>query len=327
MKLTPKRFDAIFNKIQGAKIVVAGDIIVDRYVWGDVDRISQEAPVPVVGVRKETLRPGGGSNVANNLRALGARPVCVGVVGNDHAGREFKLLLKKQDIDIRGIAVDRSRPTTVKTRIIAHNQQMIRIDSEATRELSLTMENILTRMVIKNLAGARGLIISDYAKGVVTRGFIRAIVSYARKKGLFIAVDPKEKHIDAYAGVSIITPNHKEAGNATGIPIIDDATLRRAGAKLVKDLSLPACLITLGENGMALFSEKDPLVKIPTVAREVFDVTGAGDTVISVFTAAVAGGATLHEAAVIANHAAGIVIREVGTAIALPAQIRAAMFG
>ncbi|MFH0919941.1 MAG: D-glycero-beta-D-manno-heptose-7-phosphate kinase [Fibrobacterota bacterium] len=326
MNIPRSRFQSIARKLKGKKIIILGDVILDKYIWGNVDRISPEAPVPVVSVSRETLRPGGGANVANNLKAVGAVPLCISVVGEDGYGDTFRQFLKQLGISSAGLVTDPERPTTIKTRVIAGHQQVVRFDLESTADLTLKMQERLLAQYKKTLATADAVIISDYAKGVITRHVIESAIQMARMKGLFVAVDPKDKHITCYRHASLITPNQKEAEMAVGFKIRDEDTLHKAGWTLKNELDLNACLITRGENGMALFEDHKVFTAIPTMARDVFDVTGAGDTVISVLTAAVAGGAAIREAAIMANHAAGIVIREVGTATASLAQIEAEMF-
>lgn len=319
----------IIKRFSEASILVIGDLILDRYIWGKVSRISPEAPVPVVEVTREDFLLGGAANVAANIVSLGGKVAIAGVTGNDRARDVIMKLLEDRGIDTGGIVMD-ERPTTVKTRVIAHHQQVVRFDREDRSKISL---KILKRMLdyIKAFASRSridAIIVSDYKKGVVSRELIREILRIARPSGIFVAVDPKVGHFPYYKGVSIITPNLKEASEGSGIEIIDETTLIKAGRRLLKKLSLEALLITRGEEGMSLFLRRDKEIEhhhIPTRARKVFDVTGAGDTVIATFTLCKVSGASMIEACEIANYAAGIVVGEVGTATVTPEQLKEAM--
>ncbi len=288
--------------------------MLDRYVWGDVNRISPEAPVPVVEVTSETVRFGGAANVAENVASLGSAATVVGVVGDDGAGRELVGLLRGRGVDVGGIVTASDRPTTTKTRIVAHNQQVVRADREAADALSEKCERELLAALRSAIDACDVLVVSDYGKGVVTETSISQGILQARRAGKVICVDPKESHFQSYVGVTAITPNQKEAGTAAGVRIVDDESLARVGWGLRESLDAECVVITRGEQGMSLFLRGGELVHLPTVAREVYDVTGAGDTVVSVLAASLAAGASMIEAAIVANHAAGIVIREIGTA-------------
>jgi len=300
-------------------------VILDHYIWGRVSRISPEAPVPVVEVTRESFMLGGAANVAHNIVAMGGRAAVVGMSGKDISGDTLFEMLSRRGVNCDGIFVE-NRPTTVKTRVIAHNQQVVRFD----REDSKYVGGKILKGVVDYIDSVRSrfdaIIISDYKKGMVSRELIKCILRKKSKNPgaahakAFVAVDPKIGHFDLYKGVSLITPNITEASHGAGIDIKDEKTLLRAGRSLMRRLGCSAVLITRGEQGMSLF-EKKGVTHIPTVARKVYDVTGAGDTVISAFTLAYASGATMEEAAVIANHAAGVVVGEVGTAVASPEQI------
>lgn len=303
-------------------MLIIGDLILDKYIFGKVFRISPEAPVPVVDVVNESYLLGGATNVADNIIALGGKASLAGIIGKDDSGKILKGLLQERNIAVEGVFED-NRPTTVKTRVMAHNQQMLRFDTEDRKRLEgKGLERLLT--YIKKAMGEHdAVIISDYKKGIVSAALIRALVSYAKTKGTFIAVDPKVGHFHFYKNVSLITPNLMEASQGAGIEIKDGKSLLKAGKLLMSRLSCKALLITRGEEGMSLFEKKASgeakVTHIPTVAKKVFDVTGAGDTVIAAFTLARVAGASLVNAAVISNHAAGIVVAEVGTAVATPA--------
>jgi len=294
--------------------MVLGDVMLDEYVWGNVSRISPEAPVPVVQVERQESKLGGAANVALNLKVLGDRPVLIGVCGRDSASLKLKRLLKQKKIADNVLVTDNDRPTTTKTRIMAHSQQVVRTDRENTEEISEKVAEKILDRIKKMSAAARAMIISDYGKGIITPGLLQEVIDLARKKGLFIAVDPKETHFKSYRKVSVITPNHHEAGFIAGRRIVNQKILEEVGWNLLNSLQAESLLITRGEKGMSLFEKKGELTHIPTAARHVFDVTGAGDTVISALVSAVSAGASLKEAAWISNYAAGVVIREIGTA-------------
>ena len=298
----------------GRKVLVLGDLMLDRYLWGDTDRISPEAPVPVVEAREETQRLGGAANVAQNIRALGGEPLLVGVCGEDLFGRELIRLLESLDISPIGLVPSRERRTTCKTRILARRQQMIRIDREDRHELPDGLLDAVIHQVERALDEVEACVISDYGKGVITARLLEVVLPAARARGVPVAVDPKETHFFRYLGVSTITPNQIEASAAFGRRIRDLDTLVQAGSALLERLDSDSVLITRGAEGMALFRPHEPVWSFPAVAHEVYDVTGAGDTVVSVFALALAAGAELAEAAAISNHAAGIVVQEVGTA-------------
>lgn len=296
-----------------------GDIILDRYIWGRVNRISPEAPVPIVEVTNDSFLLGGAANVANNIVSLGGKVSVTGVIGRDRAGEVVKELLRERDIDIE--IFEDSRPTTVKTRVIAHNQQVVRFDKEDRTALSGRVLKGIIDYLKRSLREFDAVILSDYKKGVISKALINEILKIAMPLKRFVAVDPKVGHFHLYRGVSIITPNLSEASHGSGVEIRDEDSLVRAGRLLLKKLSCKAVLITRGEEGMSLFTD-ERVTHIPTVARHVYDVTGAGDTVIAVFTLSHAAGATLEEAAMIANHAAGIVVGEVGTASVTPERLK-----
>ena len=308
-----KRLKHILDEFEKTRIMVLGDLMLDHFVWGRVDRISPEAPVPVVRVTEETQRLGGAANVAHNIRALGATPVLIGLVGEDPHGEILLEAIRGQAIPTGWIVADPDRRTTVKTRVVAHNQQVVRADWEDDGEVSEAVFEKLIDRIGDQLEEVQALIISDYGKGVVTARMLKRVLELARERALFVAVDPKESHFDLYRGVSLITPNQREAGQAFGRAITDEESLEMVGHGMMNRLKLGALLITRGERGMSLFESDGSLTHFDTVARTVYDVTGAGDTVIASFTAARTAGASLREAALISNHAAGIAVGGVGT--------------
>jgi len=306
-------YQKILASFKKKKILVVGDVILDRYIWGTVRRISPEAPVPVVEITDENFLLGGASNVAHNVVSLGGQATVVGVAGRDRSGDILREILKEKGILCNGIVQD-ARTTTVKTRIVAHSQQVVRFDRENRDKVDGKSLTMMLDYLQEAIPSHDAVIISDYKKGVVSQRLVKEIVRSAGKKNVFVAVDPKVSHFRFYKGVSIITPNLKEASSASGIEIRDEKTLIQAGKTLLKKIACKAVLITRGEHGMSLF-EKSHVVHIPTVAQQVFDVTGAGDTVVATFALAHVSGADMEQSAVIANHAAGIVVGEVGTAV------------
>ncbi|HXV27547.1 MAG TPA: D-glycero-beta-D-manno-heptose-7-phosphate kinase [bacterium] len=312
-----RRFFELIRLFKNARILVLGDFILDQFVWGNVQRISPEAPVPVVDVQRESYMPGGSLNVANNIRTLGGTVYPCGVVGRDLAGRMLLKAMRREGIHTEGIIYDRLRPTTVKTRVIAHSQQVVRFDRENGNDISKEdCQNIL-RFVKQSIPAIDLVIIEDYGKGVIQPTLLKEVIRLAKKHKRKILVDPKEKHIAYYGGVTALTPNRKEAFTAYENICQNNhhvPTLEQVGSRLLRKLKSEALLITLGEDGMALFEKSGSLTRIPTAAREVYDVSGAGDTVIAVFGLALASGARMREAAMLSNLAAGIVIGKLGTA-------------
>jgi len=311
-------YTKIFKNFRNKKVLVIGDLVLDRYIWGKVSRISPEAPVPVVEVTNENFLLGGAANVAHNIVSLEGKVTVVGIIGNDRTGDVLRNIL-----DERGIGsciFDDQRPTIVKTRVIAHNQQVVRFDREDKRKVSGKAYEAIIDCIKKSINSHDAVIISDYKKGMVSSELVEEVVKAAKKKNKFIAVDPKTGHFHCYKNVSLITPNILEASHGAGIEIRDEKSLIKAGKALLKKIPCKSVLITRGEEGMSLF-EKGRITHIPTAAKHVYDVTGAGDTVIAAFTLAHASGATMHQAAIISNHAAGIVVGEVGTAVTTPVRI------
>ncbi|MBI4343330.1 MAG: D-glycero-beta-D-manno-heptose-7-phosphate kinase [Candidatus Omnitrophica bacterium] len=309
-------------RFAGTKILVVGDLMLDEFIWGKVSRISPEAPVPVVWVQRESVMPGGAANVANNIAALGGQVTVAGIAGQDRLGEALLQELAKRRIGADAV-LRTSRPTTVKTRVIAHHQQVVRVDREAQEPLPSRMIEQLLALIRPRLEQVDAVIIEDYGKGVITRQLLAALVPLAKAKRKIITVDPKEEHFDLYRGVTALTPNRAEAGEAIGRELKSDADVQRAGRELLKRLGCDAALITLGEDGMWLFERGGRTVRIPTVAREVFDVAGAGDTVIATFTLALASGASPEQAARVANHAAGLVVGKLGVAVVSPQELAA----
>jgi D-beta-D-heptose 7-phosphate kinase/D-beta-D-heptose 1-phosphate adenosyltransferase len=264
----------------------------DEFIWGRVERISPEAPVPVVQVDRESLMLGGAGNVINNVIALGGQAVLSGVIGDDAMGRELVRMLRKMNSPTHGLVVEDQRPTTIKTRVVAHSQQVVRVDREKCRPVAEdTIEQILASLK-EQLSSIDAIVVADYGKGVVTQSLMDGIRSIMHESQVLLAVDPKIQNLALYRDVTVVTPNNQEAQAMSGIIIEDEASLERAGDHLLRELECQMVLITQGEKGMTLFQHNDQTTQIPTVARKVFDVSGAGDTVISTFTLALAAGLT-----------------------------------
>ncbi len=318
--LSASKARSIIKGFRNARLLVIGDLIMDHFIWGSVTRISPEAPVPVVDVTEETLLLGGGANVVNNVASLGGKSFIAGVAGRDSDGKRLLSMLIDKVVTTDGIIIDKKRPTTTKTRVIAHNQQVVRFDREeknpiGVRTIVKVMEYI--KSVIKD---SDAVVISDYAKGLVTKELVWCVMELAKELDKPVVVDPKVEHFDCYSGATIVTPNNNEASLASGVLINDKDSLKKAGKSLLKNHGIKAVLITRGEHGMSLF-EKGSESHIPTVAREVYDVSGAGDTVVGAVALSLAAGASVKEAAVLSNLAAGIVVGKLGTATVTPKEL------
>lgn len=308
--ITIARAQQIISGFKDRKIAVVGDIILDKYLWGEVERISPEAPVPVVDIKRETANLGGAANVAWNLSALGVKTFLVGVVGQDENSRVIESLLDEKSIYSR-LVYDKHRPTTEKTRVIAVSQQLLRIDRESKEKLAPETESILIDRIEEVAGEVEGFVVSDYGKGVVSA----RVMDMCLKTGKPVFVDPKPRNYQLYRNITIMTPNKKEAYECAGLS--QDYRVEDVGRKIMEELGISQLLITLGADGMALFERKS-VIRIPAKARKVFDVTGAGDTVISVLAASKLSGGTWEESASLANYAAGYVVGEIGTAVVTP---------
>jgi len=310
------RAGELIGRFPTCRVLVVGDLMLDEFVFGTVGRISPEAPVPVVEVTRDARVPGGAANVARNLAGLRARVELAGLVGNDPAGRDVTRMLKGQRIGVSAVVTDPDRPTSVKTRVIAHSQQVVRVDRERQGPPARKTHDELLRKVLVALEGVDGVVLSDYRKGVLSGELVRGVIAAARRKGIFVAVDPKQIDFSFYGGCSIITPNKGEAQAALGgLEMRDDLEVWEGGKRLLRESRSKAVLITRGEEGMTLVERgRDACFHVPALARQVFDVTGAGDTVIGTLAACLSAGASMREAAVLANVAASVVVGEVGTA-------------
>ncbi|HEX8501380.1 MAG TPA: D-glycero-beta-D-manno-heptose-7-phosphate kinase [Pyrinomonadaceae bacterium] len=323
--LTTRRAAEVVARMGARNVVVFGDVMLDEFVWGDVTRISPEAPVPVVEVRRESFNLGGAANVLANLRALGVRTSLVGVVGADRAGERVRAELHDPGADdaADNLITDVSRPTTLKTRIIAHNQLVVRADRERRAPVDGPTEERIVAALRHLLKEADALVVSDYDKGAVTPAVLGEILPAAEAAGVPVLVDPKPRNFWSYRPATLVTPNHLEALRVTNSEDDTDEGMARAAREIHGRLGCRSVLITRGERGMMLLGEGGEPVYVPTAAREVYDVTGAGDTVIATLAASLAAGATLVEAAMLANHAAGVVVGKVGTATATAAELLA----
>ena len=312
LKIPIRKLHNLKKKFYGKRIAVIGDMMLDCYFWGGVGRISPEAPVPVVEVDKEFYRFGGATNVVYNISTLGGIPVPIGITGQDNEGKILRRLLSESKISDKSIIIDKSRPTTAKTRVIANKQHVVRIDKEKTDPISKSVEKKLIEVLKKEIKKLDAVILQDYNKGVLTKTLIEEVITIANESKKIISIDPKFNNFFSYKNVTVFKPNKKETGDALGISINSDEEINAAGFRLLKELNSKYVLMTLSEKGIALFERNKPVRRIPTKSRKVADVSGAGDTVISTLTIALTAGADIYDAAYLANFAGGLVCQEVG---------------
>jgi len=315
-----KKLESILKRFPRVKLLVVGDIMMDQSILGKVSRISPEAPVPVIIAEAEDFNLGGAANVAHNIRSLGGVVSLCGILGDDENGRKIYRRIAERGIQTQGIFFERERQTTVKTRIIAHHphyQQLVRVDRETTDHPKVSTFRNLSKFLTEKIEGFDGVVFSDYGKGLLTRKLIQTIIGRARQSRKLIMVDPKVKNFFFFKGATVITPNTNEASEASRIPVTDQVSVEKIGRNLLKRLKCNALVITQGEKGMAIFEPHRKPYRVPTVAKEVYDVTGAGDTVIGTMALALGTGTdvSVKDAASLANYAAGIVVGKVGTAI------------
>ena len=301
------------DRFSDARVIVVGDIIMDEYIWGDVSRISPEAPVPVVDIKEETKMLGGAANVLNNIASLGGTAILCGVIGDDQTGQEIVERVERQGLRTDGIITESRRPTSVKTRVVAHNQQVVRFDRESRKKLGVESVEKILDFIQRMQDGYDAIVVADYGKGVISVELMEGLRGLVLNSSAILAVDPKIGNFECYQNVDVITPNHHEAGAFCRMEIVDRESLVRAGKQMLSELNCRSVLITQGQDGMSLFENSGEISHIPTVARKVYDVTGAGDTVISTFCLGLASGLDPKSAALISNFAAGIVVGEVGT--------------
>jgi rfaE bifunctional protein kinase chain/domain len=323
MPLLARRAVALLRRFSHARLLVIGDLMLDQFIWGRVDRISPEAPVPVVQVTGESFHLGGAANVIHNICALGGRAAACGVVGRDTTGRRIVDELRHLGAGIGGIATVRGI-TVRKTRIIAHSQQVVRFDREDADGGAVATTR-LVRFLEQHVRGFDAVVLSDYGKGVINARVLDVVRALRARHPFRLIVDPKKPNFAHYHGITLATPNLLEAAEASGVEIRDVATLKQAGERLLERWDAEAILVTRGEQGMTLLQRRGGVRHFPTVARQVFDVTGAGDTVLAVCALSLAAGGHLDEAAYLANHAAGVVVGKVGTATVTPTELRRAM--
>jgi len=303
-----QKMEKIVQEFTKKRVLVLGDLMLDKYIWGNVSRISPEAPVPVVAVRRDTSCLGGAGNVSYNLESLGAFPLLVGVVGKDNEG----LWIKNYASYKEGIFIDETRPTTVKMRIIAHQQQVVRVDWEKNIPITSQMEKKIFNLLQR--AKYDGILISDYNKGILTKSMVKKVLSFAHQSKIPVFVDSKVENFLLFSSVNLITPNHFEAERIVNYPCQTDSQVSKAGQDILSRISATYIILKRGEQGMSVFEKGKKPLHIPTIAKEVYDVTGAGDTVIATATLALLSGATIQEAAALSNAAAGIVVGKIGTA-------------
>ena len=311
-------------------VLVTGDAMLDQFLWGDVDRISPEAPVPVVQFKRESFMAGGAANVARNLTALGCSALMHSVIGRDDAAKKLRSLLKADQVDCQPLITDANRQTSCKTRIIAQRQQVVRVDRETRADIRPRLAKRLAKSIDVSLDKSNAVVIGDYGKGIITQDYLDELKELGQRHGVWLSLDPKPVHSLDLRGLSLITPNRKEAFELADIEDstrhaspFKDKNLMRVAKQLLGNLELKVLLITLGELGMLVCQPDKKPIHIPTLAREVFDVSGAGDTVIGTFTLAIAAGADPIEAAMLANHAAGLVVGKLGTATVTPKELLA----
>jgi rfaE bifunctional protein kinase chain/domain len=312
VKIATDRIDHLTRAFRGKRIAIVGDLMVDRYYWGKVTRVSPEAPVPVVDVTSESARLGGAANVANNIQSLGGDPLLVGVVGDDHVGGILSDLMKEQRLDAGGIVVEAGRRTTVKTRVIAHDQHVVRIDYETRVPCPEFTERRIIDVIRGRIEELDAIILEDYNKGVMTRNVITSVIEVARAHRRAVLVDPKFENFFEYKNVTLFKPNRRETEEVLGGRIRTSEDLHAAGKRMLRELAAENVLLTRGEEGMSLFESDGTVTHLKTTARHVKDVSGAGDTVIATLTMALAAGAAMREAAVLANEAGGVVVGSVG---------------
>jgi len=310
-ELSRERTQELLANVQGKEIAVIGDVMLDRYFWGAVSRVSPEAPVPVVDVESETIHLGGAANVAANLQALGALPVLCGVIGDDSTGKMITMLANEAGMNTSGLVVSNDRPTTVKTRVIGNNQQIVRLDRETRADVQHDVVEAV-RSLIATRQTLSAVILEDYNKGLLTEALITAVIDAAAVRGIPVFVDPKRSNFFAYRRSYVFKPNRKEATDALGYSLRSDEDVVRAGTELLRRLECDNVLITLGAAGMMLFERSGTVSSVPTIAKNVADVSGAGDTAIATLAALSTAGANIREAATLANIASGIVVEEPG---------------
>jgi rfaE bifunctional protein kinase chain/domain len=322
---TQRRLIDLPNHFPRVRVLVIGDLMLDRYVWGQVQRISPEAPVPVVHITRESVNAGGAGNVATNICALGGQVVVCGLIGKDQDGQRLLHELTTRGVGVAGVVTSSAATTISKTRIIAHSQQVVRLDRELQEESDSRGRKKLRALVHQHLRACDVVVVSDYGKGVVDTELLTMLTDMRKRQHFLYLIDPKRRNFAHYRGASLVKPNKEEAGLAAGIEIRDETALLQAGTHLLDLWQAEAILVSRGEEGMSLFKRAGQVQHFPTTAREVFDVTGAGDTVLATCAVTLGAGASFEEATILANHAAGVVVGKVGTATVSPEELRATL--
>lgn len=312
MALTVQQVRDLETGFSGKRIAIVGDLMIDRYFWGTVTRVSPEAPVPVVDVTSESARLGGAANVAHNIRSLGGEPLLVGLIGDDHAGAVLTDMMKEQGLAHEGIIIDPGRRTTAKARVIAHDQHVVRIDYETKDRCASVAEDAIIGAVTDRIGSLDAIILEDYNKGVMTARVIREVVAAAGKQGVPVTVDPKFDNFLEYRDVTVFKPNRRETEEALGVRLLTMEDILSAGSKMLADLKAESVLLTRGEDGMSLFESNGQVTHFKTTASRVKDVSGAGDTVIATLTMGMVAGLTIAQASELANYAGGVVVGSVG---------------
>ncbi len=315
----------ILDRVAEVTVLVVGDVMLDRYWWGNASRLSPEAPVPVVALKKVSNIPGGAANVAANIAGLGAKVILTGMIGSDDAGASLRESLKSCNIPDEFLVLSQARPTTAKTRVLVHNQQIARIDEETDLPLTETEELSVLRRVKDVIENVDAVVLSDYAKGCLTHTLVASVIAEAKRHGKIVLVDPKSRDLSKYSGATLLTPNLTEALLAAGIENGGEEMAEEAAGKILTQSSVDSLLITLGEHGMKLFQPGAESVHFPSMARQVYDVTGAGDTVVALLAAALGSKADMHSAIAFANIGAGIAVEKVGTTVVGIGELRSAI--
>ena len=324
-EIAPASLERYLRRFSRGNVLVLGDLMLDQYIWGTVSRISPEAPVPVVHVERESIQLGGAANVYRNVLSLGGQARICGVVGSDDAGQLLIKTLQASGKKPPGILIDQTRPTTKKTRVVAHGQQVVRYDLERRHDISTSFTRQILKYVETQLPSISCIVVSDYCKGVVTPSLMAQLGSLVHTRRVPVLVDPKVEHLPCYAGVTIITPNHLEAQQASGRSASDHKSIHDIGHQLRQKLGCEAVLVTRGEQGISLCESTGESWHIPAMARQVYDVTGAGDTLVGTLALALSAGASIRESAIVANHAAGVAVGMIGTAAITRTQLKEAL--
>lgn len=320
-RISKKKVGQIFEQAQKTAVLVVGDLMVDEFLYGKVDRISPEAPIPVLEFDSHIFMPGGAANAASNIKSLGGEVALLGCQGKDLAGERLIGELEKSGISPDGLITVEGRPTTLKTRVVAHTQQVVRIDREIRLPIDTEVEDKMIAYIKSTLPKVEAVLISDYIKGTITPRVAKQLIALAKKAGKPVVADTKSPRIENFQGITILTPNVEEVEKFTGLVIEDECPLAEGARRLISKLRCEAILVTRAEEGMSLYQKTGAVINIPAITTEVHDVTGAGDTVAATVALTLAAGASLREAAELSNLAAAVVIRKVGTATATPEEV------